>query len=112
MRLLRPQDYNTEDAACCPEQAPQDEHAMTGDAVQYELLGKTQHFKSDAEAQLVHARSFAPTGLELAGDALHQGLNDKADDGYLWTERVSERRGEGSGDSLFAARGAQHLHRH
>ena len=38
-------DFNTEDAARCPEQAQQDEHAMTGDAMQFELFGKAKHFK-------------------------------------------------------------------
>ena len=38
-------EFNTEDAARCPEQAQQDEHAMTGDAMQFELFGKAQRFK-------------------------------------------------------------------
>ena len=42
--------------------------------------------------------------LGLRGDAVRQRLDDKTDDGSLSTERVSERRGEGSGDSRFAAR--------
>ena len=36
---------DTEDAARCPDQAQQDEHAMTEDAVQFELFGEAQRFK-------------------------------------------------------------------
>ena len=89
---------------------------MTGDAVQIELFGKAERFEEvyfDGTMMLkvssLAREVFAPTGLGLGCDAVHQGLGDKADDGSLCTDGVSERRGEGSGDSPFAARGTQHL---
>ena len=39
------QEFNTEDAARCPEQSQHDEHAMTGDAMQFELFGTAQRLK-------------------------------------------------------------------
>ena len=38
-------EFNTEDAARCPEQAQQDEHGMEGDAMQFEVFGKAQRFR-------------------------------------------------------------------
>ena len=55
------QEFNTEDAARCPEQARQDEHAMTGDAMPFELSGKAQCFKrlSFDETMMLKLNSFA-----------------------------------------------------
>ena len=55
------QAFNTEDAARCPEQAQQDEHAMTGDAMQFELFGEAQRFKGlyFDETMMLKLNSFA-----------------------------------------------------
>ena len=55
------QEFNTEDAARCPEQAQQDEHAMTEDAMHFELFGKAQRFKRlyFDETMMLKLNSFA-----------------------------------------------------
>ena len=55
------QEFHTEDAARRPEQAQQDDHAMTGDAMQFELFGKAQRFKRlyFDETMMLELSSFA-----------------------------------------------------
>ena len=54
------QEFNTEDAARCLEQAQQDEHATTGDAGQLELFGNGQRFKRLYFDDTMKLDSFAP----------------------------------------------------
>ena len=63
--------------------------------MQIELFGKTQRFKRlyFDEAMMLKLNSFArEVSLQqdwgLGGVAVHQGLDDKADDGSFRTERV------------------------
>ena len=85
--------------------------------MEFELFGKAQRFKRFYfdETMMLKLNSFARE-VSLQQDwswevaPFIRDLMNKVDDGSLRTERVGERRGEGSGDSPFAARGAQHLH--
>ena len=60
--------------------------------MQFELFGKAQRFKRlyFDETMMLKLNSLArevlaPTGLGLGGDAVHHGLDDKADDGSCRT---------------------------
>ena len=110
------QEFNTEYAARCLDLVQQDENAMAGGVIEYELLGRAQRCKrlQFDEIVMLTLNSFArevaaPSGLGLGDDAVYQELDDKAHR-VRCTQRISERRGQDSDDFCFVARGSQQLY--
>ena len=75
-------EFNTEDAARCPEQAQQVDHAIAGSAIQFKLFGKERRFKRlyFDETMMLKLNSFAREVTKLTTDfcAQYEFQNEEA----------------------------------